>query len=159
MNKKPLLENKLKAICSVTELAGILGFSRTRFYQLQKMGVFPMPAFCIRTKRPFYPLDLQEKCIEIRKTGIAHNGQPILFYGERKNRNKASWELSESEKDSNKNQQKYKEFTNTLRRMGLNVSCTSVENAINTLFPEGLEQHSDKGQTVRDLFRYLTAKL
>ena len=118
-----------------------------------------MPVFCIRTRRPFYPLDLQKKCIEIRKTGIAHNGQPILFYGERKNCNKASLELSELEKGSNKNHQKYEEFTNTLRRMGLNVSCKAVENAINVLFPEGLQQHSDEGRTVRDLFRYLTAKL
>ena len=159
MNKKPLLENELKAVCSVTELAGILGFSRTRFYQLQKMGVFPMPVFCIRTRRPFYPLDLQKKCIEIRKTGIAHNGQPILFYGERKNCNKASLELPKLEKASNKNQQKYEEFTNTLKRMGLNVSCKAVEDASNVLFPEGLKQYSDEGQTVRDLFRYLTAKL
>lgn len=159
MNKKPLLENKLKAVCSVTELAGILGFSRTRFYQLQRMGVFPMPVFCIRTRRPFYPLDLQKKCIEIRKTGIAHNGRPFLFYGERKNRNKAPWELSEPEKSSDKNHQKYEEFANTLRRMGLNVSCKAVENAVNVLFPEGLEQYSDEGRTVRDLFRYLTAKL
>ena len=159
MNKEPLSKNELKAICSVTELARILGFSRTRFYQLQKMGVFPMPVFCIRTRRPFYPLDLQKKCIEIRKTGIAYNGQPILFYGERKNCNKASLELPKLEKASNKNQQKYEEFTNTLKRMGLNVSCKAVEDASNVLFPEGLKQYSDEGQTVRDLFRYLTAKL
>jgi hypothetical protein len=159
MNKKPLSKNKLKAICSVTELAEILGLSRTRFYQLQRKGVFPMPVFCIRTRRPFYPLDLQKKCIEIRKTGIACNGQPVLFYGERKNSSKASLELSESKKGGNKNQQKYEELTKTLRQMGLNVSCKAVENAINTLFPEGLQQHSNEGRIVRDLFRYLTAKL
>ena len=114
-----------------------------------------MPVFCIRTRRPFYPLDLQKKCIEIRKTGIACNGQPVLFYGERKGRNKASWELSELENGSNK----YEELTDTLKRMGLNVSWKAVEDAINALFPEGLHRHSDEGQTVRDLFRYLTAKL
>ena len=118
-----------------------------------------MPVFCIRTKRPFYPLELQKKCIEIRKTGVAHNGQPVLFYGGHKSRNKASCELPESEKGCNKNQQKYEELTKALRRMGLNVSYKAVENAINTLFPEGQQQHSDEGQTVRDLFRYLTAKL
>ena len=159
MNKEPLPKNELKAVCSVTELAIILGLSRTRFYQLQRVGVFPMPVFCIRTKRPFYPLELQKKCIEIRKTGVAHNGQPVLFYGEHKSRNKASCELSEPEKSCNKNQQKYEELTKTLRRMGLNVSCRAVENAINNLFQEGLQQDSDEGQTVRDLFRYLTAKL
>ena len=158
MNKELSLEIELKAVCSVTELAGILGLSRTRFYQLQRMGVFPMPVFCIRTKRPFYPLDLQKKCIEIRKTGIACNGQPILFYGDRKSHNKASCKLSESEKGG-KNQQKYEELTDTLKRMGLSVSCKAVKNAIDALFPEGLQQHSDEGQTVRDLFRYLSAKV
>ena len=155
MNKKLLSENELKAVCSVTELARILGFSRTRFYQLQKMGVFPMPVFCIRTRRPFYPLDLQKKCIEIRKTGIACNGQPVLFYGERNNRNKNSVRLSESENGSNK----YEELTDTLKRMGLSVSCKVVKNAIDALFPEGLQQHSDEGQAVRDLFRYLSAEV
>ena len=159
MNKKPPLENNLKAICSVTELAGILGLSRTRFYQLQRKGVFPMPVFCIRTKRPFYPLDLQKKCIEVRKTGIACNGQPVLFYGERKSRNKTSCKLSESKKGNNKTQKKYEELTDTLKRMGLNMSRKAVENAIGALFPEGLEHHYDEGQTVRDLFRYLSAKV
>ena len=159
MNKEPLSKNELKAICSVTELARILGFSRTRFYQLQKMGVFPMPVFCIRTKRPFYPMELQKKCIEIRETGVAYNGQPVLFYGEHKSRNKASCELSEPEKSCNKNRQKYEELTNTLRRMGLSVSCKAVKNAIDALFPEGLQQHSDEGQAVRDLFRYLSAEV
>jgi hypothetical protein len=158
MNKKLLSENELKAVCSVTELAGILGFSRTRFYQLQKMGVFPMPVFCIRTRRPFYPLELQKKCIEIRKTGIADNGQPVLFYGGRRNINKAFREPSASEENS-KNQQKCEELKNTLRRMGLNVSCKAVEDAISALFPEGLQQHSDEGQAVRDLFRYLSAEV
>ena len=158
MNKEPVSENELKAVCSVTELAIILGLSRTRFYQLQRVGVFPMPVFCIRTKRPFYPLELQKKCIEIRKTGVAHNGQPVLFYGEHKNSNKAFREPSASGKNS-KNQQKCEELTNTLRRMGLNVSYKAVEDAITALFPEGLQQQSTEGQTVRDLFRYLTAKL
>ncbi len=54
------LDNDLKAVCSVTELTKKLGLSRARFYQLQKMGVFPMPIYCTRTIRPFYPLELQQ---------------------------------------------------------------------------------------------------
>ena len=105
-----------------------------------------MPVFCIRTRRPFYPLDLQKKCIEIRRTGVGHTGQPVLFYGGRK-------------KGNNKKHRKYEELTNTLRLMGIDVSYKAVANAIAALFPEGLQQHSDEGRTVRDLFRYLTAKL
>ena len=53
-----LSNNDFKAVCSVTELAKNLDMSRARFYQLQKLGVFPEPVYCIRTKRPFYPLVL-----------------------------------------------------------------------------------------------------
>jgi len=74
-----LSNNELKAVCSVTEMAGKLGLSRARFYQLQKTGVFPAPVYCVRTKRPLYPLDLQQECLDTRKTGIGHNGQPIVL--------------------------------------------------------------------------------
>ena len=140
-----LSDNDLKAVCSVTELAKKLGLSRARFYQLQKMGVFPKPVYCIRTKRPFYPLDLQQKCIDIRKTGIGHNGQLILFYTSRKNK----FRKSPSQSD-----RKYEELTDVLSKMGLNVTCKKVKNAINVLYPGGLAQCPDEGMVIRDLFRY-----
>ena len=64
-----VLSEDLNAVCSVTELAKTLGLSRARFYQLQKMGIFPMPIYCIRTRRPFYTPDLRQICVDIRKTG------------------------------------------------------------------------------------------
>ena len=78
-----LSNNDFKAVCSVTELAKNLDMSRARFYQLQKVGVFPEPVYCVYTKRPFYTMGLQEKCLEIRETGIGHNGRPIIFYSKR----------------------------------------------------------------------------
>ena len=54
---KMLSNNDLKAVCTVTELAKKLDLSRARFYQLLKMGIFPKPAYCIRTRRPIYTLD------------------------------------------------------------------------------------------------------
>ena len=56
---KMLPNDDFKAVCSVTELAKKLDLSRARFYQLQKVCVFPEPVYCIRTKRPFYPMDIQ----------------------------------------------------------------------------------------------------
>ena len=79
-----LLDNDFGAVCSVTELAGKIGLSRARFYQLMEKGVFPKPVYCTRTRRPFYTLDLQQKCIDIRKTGIGYNQQPVVFYSERR---------------------------------------------------------------------------
>ncbi|MFC1675952.1 helix-turn-helix transcriptional regulator [Planctomycetota bacterium] len=136
-------DNDIKAICSISELAKRLGLSRARFYQLQKIGVFPMPLYCIRTKRPFYPLDLQQQCIRIRKTGIGHNGQLVIFYNRQKDK-------SQNQPDSG-----CKQLRDTLKQMGLNVTLNTVENAIKTLYPRGLSSDTNKNIIARDLFRYL----
>jgi len=109
------------------------------------MGVFPKPVYCLRTKRPFYTLDLQQKCIEIRKMGIGHNGQPIIFYTSRKNK---------SNNSHNQSDHRYEELADILRRMGLNVTCNKVKNAIKALYPEELTQYPVEGTVIRDLFRY-----
>lgn len=145
-----LLSNELKAVCSVTKLAGKLGLSRARFYQLQKMGVFPAPVYCIRTKRPFYPLDLQQECLNIRKTGIGHNGQPILFYGSRQDK---------SGKSGSRQDRKHEELAGILRQMGLIVAPNKVKTAIEILYPDKLAQHPVEGKVIRDLFRYFEQRL
>ena len=139
-----LSNNDFIAVCSVTELAKKLDLSRARFYQLQKVGVFPEPVYCIYTKRPFYTMGLQEKCLEIRKTGIGHNGRPIIFYSKR----------NISSKRQNNQSRKYAELADTLKQMGLNVSAVKVKNAVKVLRPETSEQPSIDGTIIRDLFRY-----
>lgn len=139
-----LSNDDFKAVCSVTKLAKKLDLSRVRFYQLQKVGVFPEPVYCIRTKRPFYPMDLQQKCIEIRKTGIGHNGQPIIFYRKRKDK---------PVKLQNQFNADYKQITDTLRQLGLKITVSEVKNTINTLYPQGTAD-SDDGAIIRDLFRH-----
>lgn len=138
-------DNDLKAVCSVTELTKKLGLSRARFYQLQKMGVFPMPVYCPRTKRPFYPLDLQQQCIRIRKTGIGFNGQATIFYASRKNI---------PQKSPSQLDHQYEELADILSQMGLNVTCNKVRQAVKALYPAGLAQCPDEGMVIRDLFRY-----
>jgi len=141
-----LSNNDYKSVCSVTELAKKLDMSRARFYQLQKVGVFPDPVYCIRTKRPFYPMDLQQQCIEVRKTGIGHNGQPIIFYRKRKDK------LIKPQSQPNTH---YEQFANTLRQLGLKITVSEVKNAINTLYPRGMADN-DGGAIIRDLFRHFS---
>ena len=140
-----LLDNDLKAVCTVTELAKKLSLSRARFYQLQKTGIFPKPIYCTRTKRPFYPLNFQQKCIDIRKTGIGFNGQLIFFYASRKNK---------SQKSPSQLDHKCEELADILSQMGLNAARNKVKNAVNVLYPGGLTQCPDEGMVIRDLFRY-----
>ena len=129
-------------VCSVSELARKLDLSRTRFYQLMAKGVFPRPAHCPRTGRPFYPLKEQNECMRIRKTGIGHNGQPFLFYGRRK------------DKAAGAKESLNQELVEILKRMGLHVTKKQVATAIRILRPGGLERHAIEGTIVRDLFGY-----
>ena len=145
-----LPDNNFKAICSVTELAGKLGLSRARFYQLLEMGIFPKPVYYTRTKRPFYPLDLQQKCIDVRKTGIGYNGQPVVFYTSRQNR---------PGKFRNPPYDKYEELAGILSRMGLSVTPGKVKNAVKTLYPEELTERPIEGIVIRNLFRYFKGGL
>lgn len=138
--------DNLKAVCSVRELAEMLCLSRARFYQLQKAGVFPMPLYCIHSRRPFYTLELQQQCIAIRKTGIRHNGLPILFNAPRKNKPTSSQDQPAPELE---------ELVASLKELGLNVSLNKVETAIKAQYPQGLPQDSDKGTIIKKLYRTL----
>jgi len=134
-----------KSICSVSELAKKLGLSRARFYQLQKTGVFPEPVYCLYTRRPFFPMDLQEICLEIRKTGIGHNGRPVIFYSKRE---------SSSPKSKNCCDQKYKELSETLGQMGLKVSSAKVRKAVTTIYANDWQKLDIDGKVIAEVFRY-----
>ncbi len=140
-----LPSNDLNNVCSVAEMASKVGLSRARFYQLQKAGIFPQPVYCIRTKRPFYSLDLQQKCIQIRKTGMGLNGQPVVF---NKPRQKG--------KSQNTADPKCKEFALALNRMGLNVNANKVKDALCVLYPGGQAEGKNQNSVLSDLFRYFS---
>ena len=130
------------AICSVTEMARKLGFSRARLYQLVKKGVFPPPVRS-GTHRAFYPSDLQEECLRIRKTGIGLHGRPVLFNKRRTRR------------PARRTQQgQHNELVAALRDMGLKVNAKAVGQAVCDLYPTGLNKSQPPGEVLRDLFRY-----
>ena len=140
-----LPENNFKAVCSVTEMAKKVSLSRPRFYQLQKKGIFPEPVYIDESKRPFYPLDLQQKCVEIRKTGIGHNGQIVIFNASRK---------KECNGHADPLEHQFEQLADALRQMGRNVTVNKVKNAVKTLYPEGLTQRPLEGSVIGELYRY-----
>ena len=73
------LPSSAKSVITVSEMADLCQLSRSRFYDLIEAGVFPKPTLHPSSKRPMYDRGLQEKCLEIRQTGIGMNGQPVLF--------------------------------------------------------------------------------
>jgi hypothetical protein len=137
-----------KAVVSVSEMAAALDLSRARFYQLLDAQILPQPVYDIRTHRPIYPQDLQEKCLAVRQTGIGSNGQYMLFYTPRKNTGSAP------KKSVSKKVSKYQDIREALTTMGLDVSDEQVSKAVADVFPDGIENR-DQGVVLRELFRHL----
>jgi hypothetical protein len=109
------------------------------------MGIFPAPVYCIRTKRPFYPTELQEMCLKIRKTGIGQNGHPIIFYSKRN---------GSSAKSIDRLENKYKELSEALEEMGVRMAPGKVENAVKLLHPDNWHHLNVDGELIAELFRY-----
>lgn len=141
--------NDLKVVWTVPEMAKKLGLSRARLYQFLKEGVFPEPVR-LGTKRPYYPLELQQKCIEIRRTRIGFNGQPILFNDSRR---------SKSNKCKTPSGDKFEELVGILRKLRLSVTHNKIKKAVKTLYPEGLPEGRIEGTVILDLFRHLKQEM
>ena len=77
-------EKSRKAVVSVVAMADMLALSKSRFYALIQSGIFPQPVRHESCKRPVFDANLQQKCLEIRQTGIGHNGEPVLFNRKRR---------------------------------------------------------------------------
>jgi hypothetical protein len=137
----------MKAVVSVSEMAAALDLSRARFYQLLDAQILPQPVYDLRTHRPIYPQDLQEKCLAVRQTGIGSNGRYMLFYTSRKNTG------SSPKKSASKKVSKNQDIREALTTMGLDVSAEQVSKAVADVFPDGIENR-DQGLVLRELFRH-----
>jgi hypothetical protein len=76
------MSDETKAVVSVSDMARMVGLSRARFYQLQKVGVFPAPTY--QAGRPVYTEEQQLVCLEVRRKNRGVNGKPVLFYARRR---------------------------------------------------------------------------
>ena len=145
MEKLP--DNNIKGICTVKELVFRLKLSRARFYQLQNRGVFPKPERCARSNRPFYTPDMQQICLEIRRTGIGYNGEPIVFNAPRQRKSRSIQAPP---------YHKCQEFVQALKQMNLTVKPDMVKDAINGIYPEGLPSDVNDGIISHKLYQYFS---
>ena len=141
-------DKNFKAVCSVTDLCKSLGLSRAQFYNLQNMGVFPKGLKDERTGRPYFDVELQQVCHQIRSSGIDYNGKPYLFYSPRTNPSKPRATGSKAVNS------KHKDYASTLEQMGLEASVEQVSEAMSEVYPDGTGTIDD-GVVIRELFRHL----
>ena len=139
-----------KVIVSMTEISQMCQMSRSRFYQLLEIGFFPKPLYDNRSKRPYYNIELQQKIVECRHSGIGIDGSYMLFYSPRKKENTNSKKVVGNKPKLNSPNA---DIAETLNQMGVDVNCSQVGEAIQHLYPDGVDS-LEQGLVVRELFRH-----
>ena len=133
---------------SVSEMARQCGLSRSRFYQL--MGsTFPWPVYDIATRRPFFPEEIRQLCLDIRRRNCGIDGKPVLFYARRIT---TLAKKPGKSKPAAARDNQCDETLNGLRSLGLSTATMpEVAAAVKQLFPEGAA-NADRGEVLRAVF-------
>ena len=148
----PAPEPSRKAFISVIEMAEMIGLSKSRFHALVRTGVFPKPIRHKSCKRPVFDLDSQQKCLEIRHTGIGNSGQPVLFNRMRATRKPRK--QRQSQQPILGPRQDHVELVEALRSLGMVTTNDAVAKAVTEIYPNGEEQ-IDQGEKIRRVFLLL----
>lgn len=138
---------------SVSDMARLVGLSRSRFHQLLKEGFFPAPQKCPDTGRPFYDLLSQTSCLEIRRTHFGLNGRTVMFYARRFGRldavqpkarplgaQSSSARKKETAPASPSVKAKHAALIESLKQLGLHdLNEQKVAAAVSEVYPQGIE--------------------
>lgn len=140
-----------KAFVSVVEMSEMLDLSKSRFYALIQAGIFPKPALHQSCKRPVFDSNLQHKCLDIRRTGIGYNGQPVLFNRKRRK------SQPKPRHDRQPVAEEHREVVEAVRGLGLTTTSQDVQAALREVYPTGTSG-LDEGEVIRKIFLHLRAK-
>lgn len=152
---------------SVSDMARMVGLSRSRFHQLLQAGVFPKPAIDPDSKRPFYDSEGQAVCLQVRQRNCGINGKRVLFYARpfgahlaAKPRPLGAQSSSARKKRSEPKQTASKPskldlLVEGLKSLGLpNVTAAEASAAIHQVFPINSQRPSDEDVLLK-VFRHL----
>ena len=142
-------------VVTVQRMAELCQLSRSRFYDLVEAGVFPQPDQHPSSKRPMYDRRLQDRCLEIRRTGIGANGIPVLF--NRKSKKTDTAKLKADRPAKGEPNPAIEFLLDALKGLGLTPAPQVVMEAIAALYPTGIAGQ-DQGDVIRKTFLYLQGK-
>lgn len=144
-----------EVVVSVRRMAELCQLSRSRFYDLVDAGVFPKPVQHPSSNRPMFDRPLQDKCLEIRRTGIGANGIPVLFNRKPKKTDPAT---PKAERPVRREPNPAIEsLLDALKGLGLSPAPQVVSDAVAELFPSGVTG-LDQGDVIRKTFLHLQGK-
>ncbi|MBX9627567.1 MAG: hypothetical protein K2X82_27450 [Gemmataceae bacterium] len=135
-----------KAAVSVAEMAGMVGLSRARLYQLIEAGVFPPPVYDVRTRRPLYPEAVQRTCLSVRRRGCGVNGRPVVFYAARTGPAAGKRKVRRPPPRPAPPDGRIAALLAGVRGLGLSgVTPADVAAAVRDLFPHGADGEDESG--------------
>ncbi len=129
---------------TLQELCEQVGLSKGRFAQLQKQGFFP-PAQRTSSNRPVFDQTLVQQCLEVVRSRVGINGEPLLF-----NR-KPKQESSKTRATPTKG--KHEDLIAALASLGLTATAEQVTAAIATLPNKGAGM--DEPALIKGVFLHL----
>lgn len=142
-----------KTIATVRDVCRMVGLSPARFYQLMRAGVFPLPVYDLKTRRPHFTQEQQEICLEVRRRNCGINGKPVLFYARRVDLGAPTRRSRAS--SSTQQERPHAELVEALKSLGLtSATPVSVDAAIKELFPNGPSGLA-QGEMIRAVFLHL----
>lgn len=118
-------------VINVRQMAAKCQFSPSRFYELIAAGIFPAPLIHPSSKRPMYVRELQDKCLEVCRTGIGVNGVPVLF------NKKPTRVRKEPPRPVAADNSVVAEVVASLKGLNINTTPRAVEEALAVRFPQG----------------------
>lgn len=139
-----------KQVVSISEMARMVGLSKTRFYQLIRSGAFPEPERDPETKKPFYGADSQRAILGVRQHNCGINGKPILFYARRRDVGTTRVAKPKTSRNSTA-PNPHAELMAGLSELGVNASLQVVEPLLRELFPNGVEDQP-AGEVIKKVF-------
>ncbi len=162
----PIPQLSPSAVC-VSDMARMVGLSRSRFHQLLQSGVFPKPFIDPESKRPFYDSEGQAVCLQVRQRNCGVNGKRVLFYARpfgahlaakprTSNVQSSSARKRQSEpKQTASKPSKLDLLVEGLKTLGLpNVTTAEASAAIHQVFPIDSQRPADE-EVLLKVFRYL----
>ena len=144
-------EPSAKAAVSVSEMAEMCSLSRSRWYEFMEAGVFPKPIPIPPMKRPGYDWELQQKCLEIRATGIGLNG-PVVF-----NRKQGRQTRARRPANNRPFDPAIEPICDAVKALGLTTTPHAVSHAVALLYPTGIASQ-DQGEVIRSVFLHLQGR-
>jgi hypothetical protein len=139
-----------KHVVSISEMARMVGLSKTRFYQLIRSGAFPEPERDPDTKKPFYGADSQRAILGVRQHNCGINGTPILFYARRRDVGTTRVAKPKTSRKSTA-PNTHADLMAGLSELGVNASLQDVLPIIQELYPSGTDG-TPAGEVIKKVF-------